>query len=370
MHIGIDARPMQASRKAGIAVYTTEVLNHLQDEVTLFTARALPPDAIPVGSRRVNYDVLPLPSQRFGLRTLWENLLLPRSIRSSKVDLFWGPRFFVPHRSKVPCVATIHDIAFVKYPEIVSKQQYRHFDSLIRMSVRCATHFIAVSKTTRDDFCQHYGVNPDRVSVVHNGVNQRYRIALSTESKDLVKARLGIPDQFILFTGTIEPRKNLDRLLSAYHRSDAFKKAIPLVIAGKSGWLQSNLFDNWGKLLAEKSIILLGYVSDDDLAALYQSCLFFALPSLYEGFGIPVLEAMSSGAPVLTSDNSAMQELYAGSAMTVDPFSVEALSDGINQMLIEETRAELISRGLALSARFSWEQSAAEHRNVFERVLS
>jgi glycosyltransferase involved in cell wall biosynthesis len=179
-----------------------------------------------------------------------------------------------------------------------------------------------------------------------------------------------LPDNFILFLGTIEPRKNLERLIRAYEKSFALKEGIPIVLSGKMGWLQNDLISKIQPLIEKKLIILTGYVNLVELKALYQSCLFFAFPSLYEGFGIPVLEAMASGAPVLTSGNSSLKELFSTSTHLVDPLSEESIVQGLNSMMDQDYRDKLQQSGYIIVKNFSWKKSAEEHKKLFKNFFN
>ena len=368
MIIGLDARPLKAKNKTGISRYTDEIVKNSDIDIILFSSYRQNNLSYPNCNslRMVSFQ---FPTYRWGLERVWEDYVLPTMINRAKPDIFWGPRFFVPGKLKLPTVATIHDIAFVKHPDVVSEKQYKYFDEIIKNSLVSASHFIAVSKTTKSDFCEHYGVSEDKVSVIYNGYNQKFLFPADNMEKEKIKIKYKLPEDFILFLGTIEPRKNLSRLIEAYKKSEAFDRQIPLVIAGKMGWLQNKLITDIEPMVNNGNIILTGFINDDELRVLYQTCTFFVFPSLYEGFGIPVLEAMASGAAVLTSHSSSLYELFHDSAHLVDPFSVYSISNGINQLLKEENRKVLIKRGYEITNQFSWKKAANQHLELFKSLI-
>jgi len=372
MIIGADARALQTRTPAGIGIYLEEIIDAVgRDRFLLYGNGDTPPQAyqehpLTQADRRWQRPLL----RRSLNTTLWESAWLPTATRRSPIDIFWGPRFFCPPFVKAPSVVTVHDLAFMHVPGVVTASQKRYFESRLRAAISRARHFIAISHFTRDSLCKTFRLPESRVTVIYNGFNARYSTSVDAQSKERVRQKYTLPDQFILFTGTIEPRKNLGRTVRAYLMSDARRERIPLVITGKPGWLQSGLEVEIRPFVESGDIVVVGYVSQDELAALYQMCLFFVLPSLYEGFAIPVLEAMASGTPVLTSNNTAMLELYEHAAQLVDPYSELDICSGINRMLDRDVRESLRAKGRLLVGRFSWHKSAAEHMQLFEHLLS
>jgi glycosyltransferase involved in cell wall biosynthesis len=368
MIIGIDGRAVQTQKKAGISIYAHEITNNLTCESCLFLSSPLMESEL-LKNPQVKTKSLRFPTYRWKFEQIWEKTALPYIVNKSSAELFWGPRFFVPPGLNIPSVATIHDLAFILIDNIVTPKQISYFDNMIQSSLVNAKHFIAVSETTKKDFCHFYHVNEDRVTVIYNGFNQDFRIPVDEQKSREYLNKAGIKGNFVFFLGTLEPRKNLERLIDAYILSNAKKEGIPLVLAGKAGWLQDRLFEKIKPLVEEKLIILTGYVSHEELKILYQNCLFFAFPSIYEGFGIPVLEAMASGAPVLTSYGSSLEELFDKSALLTDPMSVNSILEGLNNIMKPTTRESYIAKGTEMVSKFSWQRSAKEHYEVFRKLI-
>jgi len=367
MTIGIDARSVEEPRRAGINTYTYEIISNLKADCQLYM-KSSRNNGVFKDKENVRTYRRAFPFYRYKMEQIWETTALPWMANKFSPQVYWGPRFYVPPRLNRPSVCSIHDIAFKFIPGVMNAKQLRYFERLIGYARRHADHFIAVSKTTKKDFCEQYHISPERVSVVYNGYNQNFRKKVAPDDIRQVKARLNIPDNFILFVGTLEPRKNIQRMISAYLSSQAFSRGIPLVLGGKTGWIDKAWLKSIQPYVEKGLIIRTGYLSQTALRALFQSCIFFAFPSLYEGFGLPVMEAMASGAPVLTSDNSAMKELFEDSAELVDPLSTDSIVAGMDHLLDSETRKYYSSCGETLAEGFSWEASAHGHLQVFKNL--
>ena len=366
MKLGIDARPVQAEKLAGIGVYTHEIISNLSDEEVHLFFRSKENTGWYTKSF-INHT-LKFPSYRWKFEQIWETSALPYLSNKTKVDVFWGPRFYVPPKLKCKSVSTIHDIAYAIVPNIVNAKQADYFNRLINYSVENANHFITVSETTKNDFCSFFKVSPEKVHVIYNGYSTFYKEKPAETYVQSVLKDKNIPEKFILFLGTLEPRKNLINLVKAYIKSEAYRDEIPLVLSGKLGWLNEELMKIVNPLIEEKKVILTGFLSNEELRVLYHSCNFFAFPSLYEGFGIPVLEAMSAGAPVLTSNNSALKEIFSDDAVLTEATSVDSIVEGINKLMNNNLRNELSQKGKVLSEKFSWEKCAEEHKALFHKL--
>ncbi len=368
MIIAVDGRPIVYTQ-TGIANYLNEILKYSdENRINLYTPKNVRNfyKSTLRSNHNIQNKVIYQPSLRGFAKEFWQNYYLPLAINLGKDQLFWGPSFYAPKNVRCNKVVTIHDVVFRKYPKLQTSGTNKAFDRAIKDSIPHTDLFISVSQSTKKDFCHYYEVDEEKVIVIYHGYNEYFDTTVEKESIASTLAKLGIANPFILFTGGIVPRKNLKRLISAYNNSSANNEDISLIIAGPLGWL----YDDVVELIKEnKNIRHLGFVSNEDLRVLYQSCLFFTYPSIYEGFGIPPLEAMASGAALLTSNVSSMLELYKDCAYMVDPFSVDSITSGLDAMLDDSIRQDLITKGYAKSRTFSWKKSAKEHFGIFKNIL-
>ncbi len=285
------------------------------------------------------------------------------------VDLFHATDHLLPRLSRVRSVFTLHDLVFRFYPE-AHKPLNRWFLTLMMPRfLRAADAVIAVSESTKSDAMRLYGLDDAKIKVIYEGVNPQFCPA-PPETVSLVRRKYALPERFILSVGTIEPRKNLTSLLEAYRALRNQGIEHKLVIVGKKGWLYEGFFRRLTQLGLENEVIFPGYVPDEDLPGFYGGAELFAFPSLYEGFGLPVLEAMACGAPVVTSDTSSLPEVADEAAILIDPTGVEGLAHAMGTVLgSAELRDELRAKGRKQAAKFSWEKAARETALVYRKVI-
>ena len=306
-----------------------------------------------------------VPTGRPEVRILWEQVAGPVALRRAGVDLVHGPVNVMPLLDGLPGVVTVHDLAFRIYPEQYPRAKQRYLDLLTGLSVRRAARVITVSESTRRDVLRFYRVDPERVVTVPNGVDPSLAPVTDRERLAAFRKEHGLPDDFILFVGTLQPRKNLVGLLRAYARMGARVDA-PLVVAGGKGWMYEPVFNEVRALGVEDRVIFAGYADPEDLALWYSAATVFVYPSLYEGFGLPVLEAMACGTPVITSDTSSLPEVAGDAALLVNPRDVDAMAAAIARLMGDPAlRADLRERGLARARAFSWERTARETAAVY-----
>lgn len=292
---------------------------------------------------RASWRILPIPPRLAG--SVLGSLPIPLEWLTGSADIFHTSDWVEPY-SHLPMCTTVHDLVFHKYPTTV--------DPLIRATqtkrlARLAqnnTHIIADSQSTKNDLMEIYHLPSSRVSVISPGIESQYT-PQSKKEIDRVKRKYNLPDQYILSLGTQEPRKNLARLVKAIEGLN-----FPLIIAGKYGWGEQTQS--------------LGYVQETDLPGLYSGATVFAYPSLYEGFGFPVLEAMACGTPVVTSSVSSLPEITGGAAVLVDPQATSSIHAGISQAL--SSRAKLIALGLAQAQKYTWGTTAKQVLEVYEKI--
>jgi len=303
------------------------------------------------------------------------SFLIPRwtsyRLKPYKSHLYHSPNYFVPPLTG-QAVATFHDLSLYKYPETHSKAHRTLFDLEISRTLRHVSHLITDSETTRREVIDFFAWPEDRVTAVHLGVDPAFHRRTDEELR-WVLARYGLASgKYGLCVSTLDPRKKINALLQAYAELPLpLRNAYPLVLAGSSGWLNESTLKQLEKGKKENWVRHLGFVPDTDLPHLYAGARAFFYPSIYEGFGLPVLEAMASGVPVLTSDRSSLPEVAAGAAYLVDPNDHEALKDGIAISLCDEVwRAQAISLGLKNSSNKTWEICANKTIAVYKSILS
>ncbi len=274
----------------------------------------------------------------------------------------------LPLRS-VPTVLTVHDLIFRRYPQHHKPLNRWYLNATMPLFCRRADHIIAVSEQTKRDVMAAYGVPADKITVIYEAADARFR----PQPPDVVAAarnRYRLPERYLLFVGTLEPRKNLIRLLAAFERLHAMRLTDALVIVGKRGWLYDEFFARLEASPAKRAVIFPGWVDDADLPALYAGSQALAFPSEFEGFGLPVLEAMACGTPVVCSSTSSLPEVAGDAALLVDPLDVDALTAALSRVLGEpEFAAEMRQRGLRQAAHFSWAQAAQRTLEVYRAQI-
>lgn len=320
---------------------------------------------------------VPLISERNLIR-VWHRLNLPLPpvhwFTGGAADLLHATDFVLPPGAARRRVVTVHDLAFLRYPDAAMPSLHRYLNVVVPRSVQRADHLIADSQHTANDLTALWGIPPARVSVVQGAVeHSHFRPEPDPARQEAVRRKYAIGDRpFILGLSKLQPRKNFARLIRAF---DAARResALPhrLVIGGSKGWLFDEIFATVQELGLEEEVLFPGFVDDADLPALYSAAAFFAYPSLYEGFGLPILESQACGAPVLTADNSCLPEAGGDAALYVEAESVESIAAGIRQLATDETlRADLRAKGLANAARFTWERSARQLLTAYERAMA
>jgi glycosyltransferase involved in cell wall biosynthesis len=280
---------------------------------------------------------------------------------------FSAPRF---RGRRKRLVVTIHDLSFLTHPECHTRENIAHASGGARDAVAWADALIAVSQHTRHDMIERLGADPERVVVTYLAPPPHYVREEDPMILSRVRKTYQLPPQFVLFVGSLEPRKNVTRLLAAYAQlHPALRREVHLVLAGGRGWLNDDVRSTVERLGVADRVHFIGYVKEADLPAVYSLATVFAYPSLYEGFGLPVVEAMQCGTPVLTSNVSALPEVAGEAAVLVSPANVEEIAAGLTRLLEDAgLRAELRARGYARAQAFSWERCARETLAVYRRV--
>ncbi|MGQ9492494.1 MAG: glycosyltransferase family 4 protein [Anaerolineae bacterium] len=315
---------------------------------------------------------LPL-SERL-LAVLWHRLHVPLWIEffSGALDVFHSPDFALPPVRKARTMVTVHDLSFLRVPQCSHPKLRAYLCQVVPSSVRRANVVLADSECTKADVIELLGVESDRVWVIYAGVGQEFQRIEDERKLEAVRVRYRLPARFVLGLGTLQPRKNFERLIEAYAqvRRD-LDYELQLVIAGALGWMYEGIFEKVKALGLQDTVCFPGYVADGDLPALYSMADLFVFPSLYEGFGLPPLEAMACGTPVITSNVSSLPEVVGDAAWMVDPCDSEALAEAMKQVLSDlALRNQMVSRGLTQARRFTWSQAAEKLLAVYQHVAS
>jgi glycosyltransferase involved in cell wall biosynthesis len=372
MHIGLNAHLLSLShnyRGAGINSYIYQLLKHLGpiDSGHRYT--------VFLGERRFVEEGLRLrytrwPTYRPWARILWEQSMQPIALRRAGVDLLHAMAFVGPLAAPCPFVVTIYDLSFLHHPEAFRPWNRWYLQNFSLLSARRARRVIAISESTKRDVVNWLKVAPDLVDVVYCGVDDIFQ-PLPAAQVDEFRQRRGLPEHFILFLGTLEPRKNVQTLIRAYARWRKAEAGIPkLIIAGAKGWYYEQIFAEVESLGLAREIIFPGYVSQEELPLWYSAGDLFVYPSRFEGFGLPVLEAMACGVPVVTTNAASLPEVAGDAALLVAPGNESQLVEAMRRGLGDQTlRQEMISKGLAQAARFSWELAARRTLNSYQLAM-
>jgi len=379
MHIGLNAHLLSLTetyRGAGINWYIRNLLTHLPyvDRNNRYTAF--------VGDRRFTSSGLVLrpsrlPTSRPVVRIFWEQVVQPFALRKERVDLLHALAFVAPLLSRCPSVVTIYDLSFLLYPESFKRAKRFYLGLFTRLSARRARRIIAISESTKRDVVRLLGVPPEKVEVVYCGIDEAFR-PLAEEQVAAFRSKRGLPERFILFVGTIEPRKNVTRLIEAFADLRSFDVAqdtfaicdLRLVIGGAKGWFYQDVFARVEELGLEDKVIFPGYIPVSELPLWYNAAELFVYPSLYEGFGLPPLEAMACGTPVVAANTSSLPEVVGEAGLIVDPLDVEGLAEAMRRALDDEAlRQEMREQGLERAKGFSWTKTAQETVQVYRRAM-
>ena len=306
------------------------------------------------------------------LHRIWHRARLPIPIETAigRVDLFHEPDFVLPPTlPRTPTVLTVHDLTFVRDPESAFPRLRRYLNRVVPRSVARATHVLADSAATKNDLVELFHTSPDKITVLYGGVDARFAPVRDPERLTAVRTKYNIGlDPFVLGIGTVQPRKNFQRLVQAFFHlpPPAFASGLKLVIAGGKGWLYDDIFAEVKRLGLEGWVLFPGFVDDDDLPALYSAADVLAFPSIYEGFGLPILEAMACGTPVVTSAASSLPELAGDAALLVEPTDVDAIAAALRRLLQEaDLRRRLVAAGFDQARKFAWEKAAAQLLEIY-----
>lgn len=368
MLVGIDASRTTVQHPTGTEIYalhlTRRLLGYDSNAHFRLYFRDNPPSDLFTQAGHVERRVIRAPR-------LWTHLGLRGELRRAPPDVLFIPAHVVPWRPPVPCVVTVHDLGYRYFPEAHPLRDRLYLDWATRYSARAAVGVIADSESTKRDLVKFYHISPGKITVAYPGINPLLKPIRDPSALDAMRQRYDLPARYILHVGTLQPRKNLSRLVEAYARVRAKLPDPPaLVLAGGKGWLYDDLFRQVERLGLTRYVHFPGHVPPDhNLAAMYSASDLYVFPSLFEGFGFPVVEAMRCQVPVVCSDTSSLPELAGDAALTVPPTDVGALADAMLRVLTDDTlRQKMVERGRTQAARFTWEACAGRVWGVLERA--
>jgi len=370
MRIGIDFTPA-IQQQAGIGRYTRELVRALARLDTVQPVRAVPGKPGRERSQPASGPITsafgPSPSPIAGWPFSGSGLRLPVPVETftGAVDIFHSPDFVLPPVRRARTVLTVHDLSFLTTPQTSEPALRAYLSEAVPRAVARADHILADSRSTKRDLVTHLNADPEKITVVYPGVDPRFQ-RLEEPAIAEVRTRYGLERPFVLSVGTLQPRKNYPTLIEAFARLSS----VDLVIAGGPGWLYQEIFDTVDRLGMGERVSFLGLVRDEDLPALYNAAEVLAMPSLYEGFGLPVLEALACGTPVVTSDVSSLPEVACDAALLVSPHDVEGISQALLRALTDqELRAALRERGLIQAKQFTWQKAAETVLGIYQRLM-
>lgn len=376
--IGFDATAA-VTQGGGIGRYTRELLEALLEvnvdyRFRIFAARAeqdIPVNIPLYAGERATFRVLPF-SPKWMYR-LWYRLRLPLPVQlfSGNLDLFHSPDFVLPPvMGNVPTLLTVHDLSFALFPETFTPSLVNYLNRVVPWSVQRATHILADSESTKRDLVRLYRTPVEKVTVLYSGVGEEFKPIADVEALAAVRKKYQLGERPYLFTvGTLQPRKNLQMLIRAF-RPIAAKQTHNLIIAGGKGWLYEELLRESEQQGVENVVRFVGFVDDRDLPALYSGATALLFPSLYEGFGLPILEAMACGTPVIASDASSLPEVVGAAGMLVSPHEQEQWTRAMETLMQDSNlREHFIAAGFAQAAEFSWQNAARELISIYGSML-
>jgi glycosyltransferase involved in cell wall biosynthesis len=377
MRIGIDYTAA-VRQGGGIGRYTRNLIRALahldtENQYMLFVAGGWG-GGDGLGPWPANFRVRSIPLSDRWVHLFWQRMRLPVPVQTitGPLDLFHSPDFVLPPTGRTPAILTVHDLSFLRVPQFFVPGFREYLEMAVSRAVNQAACILADSESTRGDLMQLMGVEPERVTVLYPGVESRFRPVEEAQTLAAVRARYQLPGSFILGLSTLQPRKNFDGLIEAFRRllapiADGPEMAeLHLVIAGGKGWMYEDTLAQVQRIGLGDRVHFPGFVAEADLPALYCLASAFAFPSWYEGFGLPLLEAMACGTPVVAANNSSLPEVVGEAGLLVDAADVDALSEALGRLLTDGAlQGRLIRAGLDRARHFTWKGAAQQLLHVY-----
>ncbi|MDB5080786.1 MAG: glycosyl transferase group 1 [Chloroflexi bacterium] len=380
MRIAINANLVSFSgtyRQAGVSKYTELLINYLgrvdpANQYLIYFGNGPRPDDFAAAP---NFRLI---RSRFNTekpvtRIAWEQFIAPFRLLRDKPALLHCPVNVMPLLALAPTVITIHDLGFIRFPERYKKLKRFYLHALTALSARRATHLITPSEAIRQEVIELLKISPERVTVIAEGVSEDFQ-PLPAEAVEKFRQEKGLPAKFVLYVGTLEPRKNLPLLIRAFARwrkeHPAEAAGVRLVLGGAKGWFYEEIFRLVEELGLRNWTDFPGYLREEELPLWYNSARCFVYPSIYEGFGLPPLEAMACGCPVITSNTSSLPEVVGEAGWLVSPDDETGLTTALNQLLTDDsTWTSYREKGLLQAAKFTWQEAARQTLRIYRQIV-
>lgn len=369
MQIAIDGNEANIEKRVGIGEYAYQLLSYLyqigQKHNFIIFLKEKPLAHLPAKADNWHYKVI-------GPKAFWTQIALPLTLlKQGKIELIFSPTHYAPRFTTIPSVISIMDLSFTKYPKLFKKSDLVKLNNWTRYSIKNAKRVLTISNFSKKEIIDYYGTDSSKIIVTYPGYNKKiYHSNYAKKEIDKIKDKYKL-ENYLIFVGTIQPRKNIERLLLAFSKILADFPQLKLVMVGKKGWLYESIFQTMKKEELKDKTVYLGFLDDHQLALLYNGAQAFVLPSLYEGFGLTVVEAMACSCPTVVSNISSLPEIGADASTYIDPFSIESISQGIKKIIRQDqrfVREKLIKKGLERVKQFSWEKTARETLDLLETL--
>jgi glycosyltransferase involved in cell wall biosynthesis len=372
MKVSIELEPC-LKEKSGIGVYTYELTKRLQNykeidfKGDIFNFLNRKDIKKYLGDINIEQNICPLMS--YGIyRRLWNYVYIKYNLLfREQSDIYQFFNFVVPPKISGKVITTIHDLTYILYPDTMDSNNRKRLEKDMRKTVNRADYIITISESSKEDIINYLHVDESKIQVIYPGVDEIYKKVIDDNEIANVKRKYNIEGKYLLYLGTLEPRKNIETIIKAYNLfNKSNNKNVKLVLAGKKGWLYDSIFKLVKEFKIEDKVIFTDYVDDKDKPALYQGAEVFLFPSLYEGFGIPVVEAMASRVPVITSNSSSLPEVAGEAAIITDPLDYKEISKSIERILNDSMmRENMINEGIKQADKFNWDESAEKLKNIY-----
>src|SRR5947209_483673 len=382
MHIGINAQLLSFSqnfRNGGVSRYIRYLLKELakrpgNHEYTVFVNGEEVTERLCAHHPQITYIAAPWPESRPATRVIWEQFTLPSLLRQHRIDVLHSPVNVLPEWLPQSCatVVTLHDLAFLRFPEVLTSAKRLYHRTFTIRSLQRATMIITVSNSTKQDAHELVGIATEHIRTVYPCIDERFSNVMEKEKVQGFRRQKGLADGFLLYLGTLEPRKNLPTLIDAYAKlRHTYGVREKLVLAGSKGWLYDTIFEKVRQHSLESEVLFPGYVADNEQLLWYHAASTFVYPSLYEGFGLPVAEALACGIPVVTSTISSLPEAGATLALTVNPDDRDTLAETLYQALTDSVyREKCLVAAPSVRQLFSAQSMAEQTVSVYEQALA